>query len=407
MNKKGTRNGNGEGFIGTVIEKHKRKKFLDKECEICSNCTDRTACNNRTGYDKCQKCIDCKDVCVKSPASCDRFYCYSKVHAQISIDGEQTTVGNASKRRDAVEQKKDTESKVHTKSYIKKNGITLLELIKKVDNEKFNSGIINTNTVHTNQFIYNRIQGSIIDDLSIQNLTHETTQEFLDGFKYLSQSEIDALICKMKMGFNRAVLDKIIVHADNPMLRVTTTVSEQTVKLVQAFEEEEQRKIIAHLLSNKKLIKNPKCVYDEATIKNLILLGFVTIMRIGELGALDLDRINFTKAEFMVDRTLSRDVDGKTIMGQYTKTGKAKIKRGEPDERFVPFDLFDEDFVISILKEQIEIAKNNPNNKEKLLFCKKDGTYISHASITNLFKRICRELKIKLDLPKRMSHTHD
>ena len=51
------RNGNNEGSLYYVVEKHKRKKFREEgECEICKNCTDRTACNGRVGWDKCQKC---------------------------------------------------------------------------------------------------------------------------------------------------------------------------------------------------------------------------------------------------------------------------------------------------------------------------------------------------------------
>ena len=37
MNKKGTRNTNGEGCIYTTIAKQKRKKFLSEECSICKN----------------------------------------------------------------------------------------------------------------------------------------------------------------------------------------------------------------------------------------------------------------------------------------------------------------------------------------------------------------------------------
>ena len=84
------RNGNNEGSIYYTVEKHKRKKFRNEgECSICKNCKDRTPCENRTGWIKCQKCKDCKTECLKY---CDRFDCYGKYNAQITVDGRQTTV---------------------------------------------------------------------------------------------------------------------------------------------------------------------------------------------------------------------------------------------------------------------------------------------------------------------------
>ena len=39
------------------------------------------------------------------------------------------------------------------------------------------------------------------------------------------------------------------------------------------------------------------------------------------------------------------------------------------------------------------------------MFCQLDGSYIDHRSINNIFKRICREAGVKLELPKGC-HTH-
>ena len=85
-------------------------------------------------------------------------------------------------------------------------------------------------------------------------------------------------------------------------------------------------------------------------------------------------------------------------MGEYTKTGRKKVQKGNIDEREIPFNIFNKDLVIDILEEQINVSKNIQNNKKHLLFCRKDGGYISHSAITNIFKRICREANIKLEL---------
>ena len=100
----------------------------------------------------------------------------------------------------------------------------------------------------------------------------------------------------------------------------------------------------------------------------------------------------------MVERTLTKDKNGKIILGTSTKTGKKKRKQSSVDKRIVPFGVFEEEAVITILLEQIEIARSNSNNKENLLFCRLDGSYINHAQVNQIFKRICREAKVKLNL---------
>lgn len=108
--------------------------------------------------------------------------------------------------------------------------------------------------------------------------------------------------------------------------------------------------------------------------------------------------INLEKKYFIVERTLAKDRNGKIILGSSTKTGKRKMKQSIVDKTIVPFGVFEEESVITILLEQIKIAKSNPNNKENLLFYRLDGSYINHAQVNQIFKRICREAKIKLQL---------
>lgn len=152
-------------------------------------------------------------------------------------------------------------------------------------------------------------------------------------------------------------------------------------------------------VNSNNLIGNSICSYDNTTIKNIILLSLLTGMRIGELGALDYNNdIDFINSCFKVHRSLTKDKQGKIKMGKYTKTGKHKVKHGEIDNRDVPFNIFDKDLVITLLKEQIKVAQTIPNNKENLLFCRKDGKYLNAHSITNIFKRICRNAEIKLQL---------
>ena len=85
-------------------------------------------------------------------------------------------------------------------------------------------------------------------------------------------------------------------------------------------------------------------------------------------------------------------------MGKTTKTGRKKISQGQLDERYVPFDIFDENLLYATVKDQLNNAHSNFRNKEHLLFCQLDGSYIDYRCINNIFKRICREAGVKLDL---------
>lgn len=323
MSKKGTRNTNGEGCIYNTVVKKKRKKFLDEECSICKNCTDRLACNNRIGYDKCNKCKECKEECLKY---CDRFYCYDINQAQITINGKQTTVAGEKKRKDTVAKKKEVEAQIQTKNYIQKNNITILDLIKQVDNEKEKSGTIGSSSVNSNQFKYKKIEeNSILATLPAQKVTYTILQDFFNFLRDsgLSQSEIDKYYHKLSNGFERAVLDKIIAYSDNPMLRVQRVTAIVAKKEVQAFEIEEEKTLIKYICNTNNLIKSYKCKYDVITIRNLILLSLFSLCRIGEIGALDYTKdIDFKNKYFIVDNTLSKDKNSNIILGTTTKTRK-------------------------------------------------------------------------------------
>lgn len=112
MPKKFGRKGNKEGSIYNTIQKIDRKeKRLNFVCNTCKNCNDWSICNNRSGTNKCKKCTDCT-ACLKK-GTCDRFYCYNRYPAQITLDdGSRTTVSNANSRVESIERKKEVEAQM-------------------------------------------------------------------------------------------------------------------------------------------------------------------------------------------------------------------------------------------------------------------------------------------------------
>lgn len=187
MSKKLGRNGNKEGCIYNTIQKIDRKqKRLDFVCDICKNCKDWSVCNNRTGTNKCQKCIECTS-CLKK-GFCDRFYCYNRYPAQITLDdGSRTTVSNANTRSESVEKKKEVEAQIQTKNYVKKNGITIIEVVKKIGKTKFEAGKIVKNTKGKDKYHYNYIENWDDFKKPVQKVTYEEIQNFLNSIRHLSQ----------------------------------------------------------------------------------------------------------------------------------------------------------------------------------------------------------------------------
>ncbi len=388
------RNGKGEGCTYKTIKKNKRAKFLDEECSICKACNDRSKCNNRVGYDKCSKCENCKTECLKY---CDRFYCYEKWIGQATINGKHTTITTQDKQSDTNKKKREILRAVDTGKYVGKNNITVSELLVIMENSKLSSNSITENTYARNKCVINKINSLGTGAIPVQKITNTIIQNTLNSIKGQSQSNINKMYDEINCMCKKALLDKVI--SENPMTKVIKPISDKSRKVAVPFTIQEEKQLIEYVMNNN-LIDDPKCNIDTVTLKNIILIALFTGMRIGEIGALNY-KTDIKEDSFMVSHTLTKAKDGnKIIIGETTKTGRVNRKNQKLDYRIVPFNVVDKDILLSILEEQIQVAQSNSNNKENLLFCKLDGTYINHSKITEHFKRICREAKVKLDLPK-------
>lgn len=392
------RRANGEGTIYTTVQKVKRKKFDTKgECAICSKCTERTACNNRQGYIKCQKCKDCKEECLKY---CDRFYCQKISVAQITVNGEQKTVGSDKVQKKATEKKNKAISKIQNGTYLNKSDITVVQIATDIQEEKLNNGDINENTYGRNLETIEYIKKVLGTNLKIQKATVENIKELLRKKKDAgnSQSDINKLYNIINATFRKAVLDKIILEADNPMNFISVPVSNKSKKEIIAFEIHEQTKLLKYIEENA-IITDSKSMYDSDTVKNIIRLALMIGARCGELGAINIiESIDWEQEIIVIGTTLTKNKNRQVVLGNTTKTGRRNIKSNKCTKRFIPFDVFDKEQLIDVLEEQMEIAKSNSKNTQNLLFCRNDGSYIKPSQINNIFKRVCREAGVKLNL---------
>lgn len=313
------------------------------------------------------------------------------------INGKRRKVSSKS-QKELKEKLKNLENNLVTTSTI-----TLLQMAEKNEKDKLAANITSEGTYYRNTATLKHIKNSNIANIAISKITAEQIQFFLNTKLNLSQSLINKMYNMIDEAVKKAIKENIILK--NPMLNVERPTSNQDLKEVIAFEVQEQKQLIDHILSNQ-LIQNEKSKYDNITIKNLILLGLFTGMRIGELGAIDYNwGIDMENECFKITRTLTKDINGKIIIGTTTKTGKRLKKIGKKDIKIIPFNSYDKDFIITIIEEQKALSASVEKNNNNLLFCRKDGSPIVHNEINNLFKRICREAGIKLEL-KKGCHIH-
>lgn len=393
---------NGEGTIYETIQKIKRKFDNTKMCKICSECKDRSYCNNRIGYVKCDKCINC------TSKDCDRFYIYKKSFAQISTADGRKTVGTGKTKKEASSKKALEEEKIEKQKHIREGNYPLLDTMKKNNNQKHKLNLITDNTYLRNNDTIKSIEKHPFSYKTMLELTEDNIKELMSYFVSIntSQSQLEKIYDQIAGAFRYCKLDTI---SD---IKRNTFVSNKEVKEVTAFTVEEEKRLLEYINKNETTLVDVKSKIDGRTVKNLIKFNLATAMRIGEICALnrdtDIDRIS---KRILVNKTITKNADGKFIIGTQTKTGRKTKQSNKKDIRYIPFAvLFDENEITDILDEQYVISSSNAYNSLNLLFCTKEGKIITHTAFNNIFKRVCRSAGIKLELPEgcnthMMKHT--
>lgn len=398
------KNLNGDGSFYRTIVKKPRKKKLDKECDICNNCTDRLECNNREGSKKCKKCRECKEACLKY---CDRFYCQEVYIAQATVNGKQRTISSGKNKKEVNKVKRAKLVEIDKDNFVDKDDVTLLEYMNMFEKSKLKSNKITQNSyIRNNETILNIAKSDIVN-VPIQKITVQQIQDLLDSKIKYSQSTIDKVYDELNATFKKAIENNIIEFHNNPMNKIDKPISSKDKKKVEAFEIEEQKSIMEYISSEKfEMGKNSKL--DKLTAMNLLKVLFATGGRCGEICSLDYNRnIDFENEILIIDTTLSKEIKEivtdnnknkisiKITKSNTTKTGRKKRRLNQLVHRQIPFYVCNNDELKNILQSQIEISKTNQYNINHLLFCNIDGSYITTNQMTALLKRICRELHIK------------
>lgn len=369
---------NGEGTIYSTIQRNRRTKFLDVECDICRNCTNKCDRNN---FERCDKCRNCTD-CIKY---CDRYYCYKTTKAQVTVNNQRKSAGTGKNTREVKEKKEEKTKQLNINTLMKNGELTLSEAMRQNEEDKLKYGKIKENSYNRNLDTIAMIENYNIAKLKINELTVETLEEFFSILvkNNTSQSCLEKVYDEIK---------QVCKHCEIfDTLKRNTFVSEIDRKDVVAFTIEEEKELIEYINNNEdRLINNRKSNLDAKTVKNLIKFSLAFGTRIGEACCLSKNTdIDMDNCIIKINKTITKNLERKAKIGNTTKTGRKTKQKNKKDERIVPFGiLFDEEEVKEIIEEQIENSTND------LLFSQKDGKLIEHSSFNNIFKRICRDVGI-------------
>ena len=282
----------------------------------------------------------------------------------INSDGKQirkTIYGKT--RQEVVKKINDIMYRKNNMLYIEKSDITLMEIIEKNREEKFEANVIGEGQYLGTKWTENRIKESNIANIPIQSLTSSDIQDFLNSTTHYSDSYIRKIYELINSACKKAVKKRLILI--NSMDDVIKPKSKRLTKDIRALTVNEQTKLTDYLKSVK---------INEEKYKVCYLLEMYMGLRVGEALALQRSDIDFKNGFIKINKTLTLDLNSNIKMNNRAKTyaGRRRIP--------IPDILKDE------LKEQFELAKDN---REELLFdC--NGKHPRPNAVNSVLKRIFR-----------------
>jgi len=198
---------------------------------------------------------------------------------------------------------------------------------------------------------------------SVQNIAIDEINQSLIDIKHYSTSIINKVCGMLSTGFDYAVLHNYV--KTNPFKikgAILRPNSEKKTRKIEAFTIDEQNAFL-HTLNK----TNDK-------YKDIFYIAIYTGMRIGEILALTDEDIDLNKNIIIVNKTLTKDINDKPIIGKSTKTYSGMRE-------------------IPILDNLKSIFKNI--NKKGYLFLN-DGSFIAPSTINTHFKKLCKDSNINV-----------
>lgn len=295
----------------------------------------------------------------------------------MTIHGKRKCKTIYGKTRQEVKNKLETLiAELRTDTYIDKSSVIFKDITKEFIDMGLNYNKLSNSSYSRKLQTYNQICGHYMADMEIQKITERDVKDFLVYITKYSNSVIGKIYGLVNNTFKIAIRRKIITDnfLDNKMEFCKPTSSRKDKK-VRGFTVEEQKQFIEAIINDTAY----KYHYQ-------FLLSLYTGMRMGEINALDKDLdIDFTNKLIHVRRTLTKDKNDKTVMGDYTKT-----KNGVRD-------IVMDNQVEYILKEYLK-NEYQPNKENLLFYNNKKDTYYTTGQVNMVFKRFCQHYNIRYRL---------
>lgn len=363
---------------GTYLTKRKKDKDKKISCkEICDKCKYKTTCK----YRNISKFENGK--IFNNNVECENFYFIITPKAILTI-GRDATTGKTKTKTFVGKNEEEAFNKALAEKIkldqnggirvITKSNKTIVDLIESVLKEDYKLGKIKQATLKRKSDTLRKLQQEKFANIPIIKVKRDDIIRYLESIKLYSKSTIKQIYELICMAFGQATYENIIT--DNYMTgwkRVEKPKSEYKSHHRKALTIQEQKILTDYLYS---------VSYQKCPNKYLLLLLLSTGMRVGEALVLDYTKdIDLTKGEIHIQRTQTKNIDGKAIIGETAKT--------ENGQRTLTMTNISRKIIESCLEHKIE-------NKNHLLFCKQDKTMHLENSINSNLKRIAISLGIGL-----------
>ena len=282
----------------------------------------------------------------------------------------------------------DLKNKLNNGTYIEKSKETLHEIIKRHIEQKLKDGLVQEVSYLRNLESLSQLEKTCSNFIynPIQKITVEMIEDAKSNIIEYSQSSIDKMWILLNKGFKIAYSRRKItfnIMEDETLIK---PISKKPPKELEALTIEEETKL-RNILDNEE--KNHK-------YRNITKLELMTGMRIGEILARSSDDFDDEENTFTVNNTLTKNKQGKTILGTHTKTyvKKTNVDKGK---RILPLNFFEEE-VKQIIQEQI--SKKITNIYKLLFWDYENNTFISREEINSWLSRLNTKYNIS---PKKLS----
>lgn len=214
---------------------------------------------------------------------------------------------------------------LNTGTYIAKSSVTTESIIQEHIDQKFNDGVTKENSYNRDLNTLKQIENCCSNFVNkpIQDVTLNDIQTAKKEIKEYSQSNIDKIWQLLKKAFSIASSPSIRLIPFNIMNdeNLKKPTSTKKTKKVYPLTQNEREKL-------EKILNNEE---RNHPYRNIVKVEWLTGMRIGEVLARSKHDYNKDKKILHIHNTITKDKQGKFILGKHTKTydKKTDIDKGQ------------------------------------------------------------------------------